>query len=419
MMYEAGLGNRTVAYYGESAYWVNVDVDVPLFLPIYAQRRLYDLRRIASLEKASGAHIHGQMVFDSGWEWGYWLNTAVAGRGAWDPVLSESDEWSAFAKSLQMFTRLLGPQLGGRLEKLLVDLTRRQAELLILGMVNGTESPNIAKLSGIAYLCGSDTWVELPRMFGLKLTQPDKIKMFEADDPDWIYVLPLLREMESTFHGFSIEMQHLLNDALSINSGSTVCSAADGAVPPGECPNHDSPHIAAAAIRVLEEFCDGVQMLHLRAKQVRLLYAAQEAEVELDYKAQLLTDSRKVIALAQTVVARRESKYRVPRERIASWRENPTVYRFGYLWAVHSLYYWWRDQGLAERGSLQSHYSPCYLNRMDASEVAVGWGKYTLELMRTLIHYYSPSSARYPIEVVNCIAPPGTEYVFPRDLYFY
>jgi hypothetical protein len=62
--------------------------------------------------------------------------------------------------------------------------------------------------------------------------------------------------------------------------------------------------------------------------------------------------------------------------------------RFGYLWAVHSLYYWWRDQGLAEHGSLQSEHSPCYLNRMDPTEVAVGWGKYTLEVLRAFINRY-------------------------------
>ena len=49
-----------------------------------------------------------------------------------------------------------------------------------------------------------------------------------------------------------------------------------------------------------------------------------------------------------TVVVERETGYRVPWERIASWRENPTVYRYGYLWSVHSLYYWWRDQGECE-----------------------------------------------------------------------
>ena len=95
----------------------------------------------------------------------------------------------------------------------------------------------------------------------------------------------------------------------------------------------------------------------------------------------------------------------------------PTVYRYGYLWAVHSLYYWWRDQGLAEEGSLQAELSPCYLNRMDTSEVAVGWGKYTFEFLRTAINRYSPFTTGYPLELVNCFAPPPKEYVFPKDLY--
>jgi FMN phosphatase YigB (HAD superfamily) len=42
---------------------------VPLFLPIYAQRRLHDLRRIAGRERREGFRIEGQMNFDSGWEW--------------------------------------------------------------------------------------------------------------------------------------------------------------------------------------------------------------------------------------------------------------------------------------------------------------------------------------------------------------
>lgn len=36
---------------------------------------------------------------------------------------------------------------------------------------------------------------------------------------------------------------------------------------------------------------------------------------------------------------------RVPVERIGGWRLNPTVYTYGYLWTVHSLFYWWRDFG--------------------------------------------------------------------------
>ena len=95
------------------------------------------------------------------------------------------------------------------------------------------------------------------------------------------------------------------------------------------------------------------------------------------------------------------------------------VYRYGYLWSVHSLYNWWRDQGRAEEGSLQSELSPCYLNRMDVTEVAVGWGKYTLELLRSLINRFSPFRTGYPLELVNCFAPPPKEYIFPKDLYPY
>ena len=54
---QAKRGNRSVLFYGETAYWVNVDVDVPLFLPIYAQRRLHDLRRIAGREIKEGFRI--------------------------------------------------------------------------------------------------------------------------------------------------------------------------------------------------------------------------------------------------------------------------------------------------------------------------------------------------------------------------
>ena len=56
---------------------MNVDVDVPLFLPLYGQRRLHDLRRIAGREIKENFRIDGQMNFDSGWEWGYWLNDVV------------------------------------------------------------------------------------------------------------------------------------------------------------------------------------------------------------------------------------------------------------------------------------------------------------------------------------------------------
>jgi hypothetical protein len=108
MFYE--IGKRQVIYHPETAYWVSFDNSVPLvrslspppsiltaaipliqqnfcacsihlfqFLaPIYAYNRVWDLQLIASRENAS-YHIDGQVDFDSGWEWGYWLQVHETG----------------------------------------------------------------------------------------------------------------------------------------------------------------------------------------------------------------------------------------------------------------------------------------------------------------------------------------------------
>jgi len=81
-------GNRVVMYYPETAYWVNYDNQVPLFLPIYALNRLRDLRMIAEREERENVRINGQYIFDSGWEWGYWFQGVVAARAVWNPCVS-------------------------------------------------------------------------------------------------------------------------------------------------------------------------------------------------------------------------------------------------------------------------------------------------------------------------------------------
>ena len=101
--------------------------DVPLFLPLYGYARVYDLRKIALEENARNVRMDGyvravicrdtrhthhrassglsrhiplthfssvathhhsltaQMDFNSGFEWGYWLNSLIAARAAWAP----------------------------------------------------------------------------------------------------------------------------------------------------------------------------------------------------------------------------------------------------------------------------------------------------------------------------------------------
>lgn len=497
---EVRRGERHVIFYGETSYWVNVDIDVPLFLPIYAERRLRDLQIIAKEELREKKHMSGQMIFDSGWENGYYINTVVTARGAWDVVTNRrgyyfhSDEANggvedfsnpgtysgnaaeqhqntcvtgskddicllntgeeddtlsleAFSVSLSPLVRIFGPAVGKEVRSILLSLAKVQADLMVKGLcgfsvrkywvplgtatpdlelfrspfadptsISGDDCPVHHKLSGLPYLCGTDTWVELPRTFSLPITQPDKVHLGERDDNLWAQVILLLDMMYMTFSKHNHQMQGLLAAVRAQkNSEYKVEKVTLGS----------AFELTDQALRFLEEISDGILMLHLRAKQVYLTYQAVDlrntASSSLTPK-QLLLESRNVLGLAQQVVRNMEGRYRVPVERIAGWRENPTVYRYGYLWSVRSLYFWWRDQGIAEQLAVppsptSKGHSVCYLNRMDPTEVAVGWGKYTLELLRILATRYSPFSSSLPLELVNCLAAPPREYNFPQDLH--
>jgi hypothetical protein len=298
-----------------------------------------------------------------------------------------------------------------------VTLARAQAELLILGRVDGKPSPNLRKLSGMAYLSGGDTWVDLPRRFGLHLIQPDRVRLQERESsPLWKDVFPLLHAMSAAF-GSSRKQAEALVAAVESDTSFKA---------------HEP------LLELLHEIRQAVTLLALRAEQVWLIYSSADpassaatfdaaaaaaaggtvgSATPLRTKAEFLTQSRKLLKQAQAVVDSRELGYRVPWQRIAAWRENPTVYRYGFLWAVHSLYYWWRDQGLAEQNDRAGEeHSPCYLNRMDATEIAVGWGKSTAEVIRAAASRLSPLTGLTSLEFLNCLAPPAREYTFPRDL---
>lgn len=66
-------GHREVIFHGETAYWVNYDIDVPLFLPpVYGANRLSDMREVYKSTNEVSREAQGQMNFASGWEWAYW-----------------------------------------------------------------------------------------------------------------------------------------------------------------------------------------------------------------------------------------------------------------------------------------------------------------------------------------------------------
>ena len=207
---KTGYYNEGILLYNDMNR-VNVDIDVPLFLPLSGQRRLYDLRRTARLESQE-LHITGQMNFESGWEYGYYLSNLVTARASWDPHMEIGDDWLAFRTILNPVLRVFG-DYASDIENAIVTLSKVQADILIYGRVGGKESIDLTKLSGHAYMSGSDTWVDVPRLLGLSFTQPDKIHLDEIDDPQWEDMMSLLQEMDRVFAISSKEFSNIYTES--------------------------------------------------------------------------------------------------------------------------------------------------------------------------------------------------------------
>ena len=164
------------------------------------------------------------------------------------------------------------------------------------------------------------------------------------------------------------------------------------------------------------EINDSMDITALRAEQVLDLYqtVSHENLVILNYDKtaanQYLNQAREALDQAAVIVARREAHYRADPRRIAGWNYNPTAYHFGYLWTVHSLYYWWRDEGKA----VDKPFSPGYLNILDPVDIAYGEGQWK-ESVINLSWVRQQLAAAFPAGNLwqEMLFEPSSEPVFP------
>jgi hypothetical protein len=344
-------GKRPLLWFPEASYWVNYDINIPLFLPVYAARRLHDLVLLASEEAAgklgNGARIQGQIVFSSGFEWGYWLNDRLAARAAWSPDLLKHSESQLLKELLTDALKPVGPDLEDWVA-LLQRTIKTQHRLLVLGQVQGKNPATIELRTGMAYLAGSDTWSEIAhvlRKSGLMpgfQTQPDRL------DPQ------ALRHQPAVLEQYLQEIQPLLTSmAHEFKALSQACQGLQ----------KQNPSLLAA------EICDGLEINALRADFVLSQYehAAREQVGQKQEAMTWLHHAQTTLKNAHQVVARREKHYRADRQRIAGWGANPTAYRYGYLWQAHALHFWHRD--LLAMANPEAH--PCRLNIIDPLEVGL------------------------------------------------
>jgi hypothetical protein len=88
-------------------------------------------------------------------------------------------------------------------------------------------------------------------------------------------------------------------------------------------------------------------------------------------KAQKIARAQKAVDIAVGVVARREASYKSKTDKITQWGANPTVYNYGYLWTVHSLYWWYRDEG----NVTQEPGNACYMNIVNPANTVFAEGR--------------------------------------------
>ncbi|MBU1431575.1 hypothetical protein KKF91_13615 [Myxococcota bacterium] len=385
-------GARETVWHPETAYWVSFDIDVPLFLPVYARQRFHDLRLIAG-DEAAGimAPMDGQVIFSSGWTWGYWLNDVIAARAAWNPRLDVADERQAFQAMLLDALAAFG-EARVPLASALDAAAEAQHRLLILGDYGEGPPEEIERRSGMAYMQGFDAWDDLASMAeGIPgvphiAHQPDKLGLVDMRNPLHSppnyteEIKPLLEAMEVRFTGHAESLDRLIG------------------------------RLSGPAEALLADLRDAAWMTALRARQIHGLYDYVDLQFSLDQAAReaRLAEARGALDAAAEIVTAAEGRYRVPVERIAGWRANPTVYDFGYVWTVHSLYYWWRDEAKA----VELPVSPCYLNIINGVQVGFGegnWAHYA-EVIRQITDDIWGISG-----LTQCLGAPQEAPVYPLD----
>ena len=392
------VGLREVVWYPETAYWVSFDIDVPLFLPVYGERRIHDLRLLAGDEDAgrlgrgihSGKRMDGQQIFSSGWEWGYWLNDVITARAAWNPHLNAPSDAEALRAVLDHGFTVFGPQRSAVIDWINA-VAASQHELLIMGQVAGKSPKNMFMRSGQAYLQGFDTWDDmsaLARRLSLKapqITQPERLGLVSLrrhddrpDAPDfYTELIPLLEAM-------AIKFRLLADQGLLLNN----------LVPTDARP-------------MMTDLSAAATMLALRSEQILGLYQFVGSDIAHDPQSGVpLARARSALDAATKIVADHEQHYAITDvQRVAGWRKGPTSYDFGYLWTVHSLYYWWRDEGKA----VLSPRSPCYLNIINPVDVGFGEGPAlsTIDWLAKLVSLGGDTR--------GCLDAPPRELKFPLD----
>ena len=286
-----------VGYHPESAYWVAFDNSVPTYLPLYVRSRWLDVARIDELATAGGfAPLGEQVLFSTGWEWGYWQNDYATLR------LGFSLPPSPEAIFVEMFAAYgpAGEELGRELARLADD----QATYLI----DRRLAPHLA---------GRDTIIDLGDEMGIH-SQPDR--------PSFAEILAMdagARAAATT----------------DVIGGLDACAAA-----------HDTHLGAIEALALpaddafLSEIRDGIAVTAERSRFAAAILRAVVAYAGGGAMDQDIDHATTALDRARTIVSSRHEALHDPDPApLLGQDRNATLYQYGYLHYADSLCYWQRE----------------------------------------------------------------------------
>jgi hypothetical protein len=297
---------RETWYYPESAYWVTFDSSVPMYFLPYLSARLEDINY------CENQGIVGHLTFSSGWEWAYWTIDWSIARWSWN-IFYEGKNQEKYP--LQYIENVVKDV---ELKQYIQESAELQQEfikdkLLIQVLTAQTVTDEIGGKFNLEFH---------PRpIYSYKYIR-NEATLAQLDEIKKLYLLPLQEYVKKTenkiFDSTFSTVEQEIYDAIGI----TILRA-----------NHK-----LNTLKYIVEYRNN-KLTHANNKIEAYLLAANY-----------------IRQIGLEIVYRREQNYSYPLQALSTKHYDHTCYHFGYLYPVHQLHFWEREESQSQKNKYRFWY---------------------------------------------------------------